>query len=277
MPGHVDAPATQKQATDAGIMARFSIAEIALGLDEFRKLPLHIQGRALLKALADRYPRDTFNRHNLLLEPYGTIDHEGFTLGWSQEERRDALKHLLGAPWRYLINNDYIALTEHDFYEVTTDGHVAAAADISSIKVDRTIIDALRFLHPDLQGHEHYFREGKLKEAVTAAFIRVENRLNEIRDASLSPAAKGVSGVGLPYKLFDTGDLKFPYPTLGAGDPQARAAYEKQLKGYLTSGIGWFRNSFGHEPHNLPTLNDGEALELLFVASHMLRMIDRSI
>ena len=41
--------------------------------------------------------------------------------------------------------------------------------------------------------------------------MRVENRLDQIRDASPAPAAKGVSGVSLPYKLFDTGDLKFPY------------------------------------------------------------------
>jgi hypothetical protein len=105
----------------------------------------------------------------------------------------------------------------------------------------------------------------------------VENRLNQIRDASPAPAAKGVSGVSLPYKLFDTGDLKFPYPSLGAGSPQDREGFAKQLKGLLTSGIGWFRNSFVHEPHNLPNLNEAETLELLFVASHMLRMIDRSV
>jgi hypothetical protein len=64
---------------------------------------------------------------------------------------------------------------------------------------------------------------------------------------------------------------------LAAGDPQSREAYAKQLKGLLASGVGWFRNSFGHEPHNLPDPDDGEALELLFVASYMLRMIDRSL
>jgi hypothetical protein len=184
-------------------MARFTIASVAPSLAEFRKLPQHVQGRALLKALADRFPRGTFNRENLLLEPYNTMDPEGFALGLPEDERHDAVKYLFGSPWRFLINNGFIAVTNNDFYEITPEGHVEAADDIKAIRVDRTIVDALRFLHPDLQSYEHYFREGKLKEAVTAAFMRVENRLNEIRDASSSPAAKGVSGVSLPYKLFD--------------------------------------------------------------------------
>jgi Protein of unknown function (Hypoth_ymh) len=114
-------------------------------------------------------------------------------------------------------------------------------------------------------------------EAVRAAFTRLENRLNEIRDASPSQAVKTVSGISLSYKLFDTGDLKFPYPKLAHGNSKARDAYAKELKGFLASGVGWFRNSFDHEPHNLPSLTEAETLELLFVASHMLRMIDRSI
>jgi hypothetical protein len=258
-------------------MARFTIALVARTLDDFRKLPQHVQGRALLKALADRFSQNTFNRENLLLEPYNTVDREGFGVGLPENERHDAVKFLFGSPWRYLINNGYIGLTRNDFYEITSEGYAEAAEEISAIKVDRTVVEALRFLHPDLQDNEHYFREGKLKEAVTAAFMRVEHRLNQIRDASPAPAAKGVSGVNLVYKLFDTGDLKFPYPSLAASDSQSREGFAKQLKGFLTSGVGWFRNSFVHEPHNLPSLNEAEALELLFVASHMLRMIDRSV
>ncbi len=257
-------------------MARFTISSVAQTLNDFRKLPQHVQGCALLKTLADRFPGDTFNQENLLLEPNNEVDPEGFSLGLPEEERRDAVKFLFDSPWRYLINNGYIGLTRNDFYEITPEGYVEAEGEISAIKVDRAVVDALHFLHPDIRGYEHYFREGKLKEAVTAAFMRVENRLNQIRDASLAPAAIGVSGVSLPYKLFDTGDLKFPYPSLAASDPQRREGYTRQLKGFLASGVGWFRNSFDHEPHNLPNLDDGETLELLFVASHMLRMLDRS-
>ena len=130
-----------------------------------------------MKALADRFSQNTFNRENLLLEPYNTVDPEGFSLGLPEEERRDAVKFLFGSPWRYLINNGYIGLTKSDFYEITPEGHTEAVEEISAIKVDRTVAEGLRFLHPDLQGYEHYFREGKHKEAVTAAFMRVERRL----------------------------------------------------------------------------------------------------
>jgi len=128
-----------------------------------------------------------------------------------EEERRDALRFLFGSPWRYLINSGYIDVTKNDFYEITPEGHTQAEEAISAIKADRAVLEAMRFLHPELQGYEHYFREGKLKEAVTAAFLRVENRFNEVRDKSPNPAVKSVSGVNLPYKLFDTGDLQFPY------------------------------------------------------------------
>jgi len=255
----------------------FTIASIASSLDQFRKLPPHVQGRALLKALADRFPKDTFNRHNLLLEPYGTVDPAGFTIGFAESERQAAVKYLFGAPWRHLVNNGYIFDTGDEFYEITPEGWEDAGAEISAVPTDRTIIDALRFLHPDLRSYEHYFREQKLKEAVAASFKRVENRLNEIRDASANPDVKATSGVSLPHKLFDAGNLKFPFPNLAAGNQKGCDAYSQQLKNLLASGVGWFRNSFAHEPHNLPDLDAAETLELLFVASYMLRIVDKSV
>jgi hypothetical protein len=256
---------------------RFTIASIASNLDEFRKLPQNVQGRALLKALADRFPKTTFNRQNLLLEPYGTVDPDGFAIGFPESERHTAVKYLFGAPWRYLVNNGYIFDTGHDFHEITPEGWEDAAAEISAVPTDRTIIDALRFLHPDLRSYEHYFREQNFKEAVATAFIRVENRLNEIRDASANLDVKAMSGVSLPHKLFDTGNLKFPFPRLAAGNQKGREAYSQQLKNLLTSGVGWFRNSFAHEPHNLPDLDARDTLELLFIASYMPQVIDKSV
>jgi hypothetical protein len=72
----------------------------------------------------------------------------------------------------------------------------------------------------------------------------------------------------LKAATFDFRTLIYP-----AGNPQRQEAYARNL---LAAGVGWFRNSYGHEPHNLPTPTAGEALELLFVASYMLRIIDRS-
>lgn len=185
--------------------------------------------------------------------------------------------HLLGAPWQEIEREYYISSPRGDgWYEITEEGWSEVEKSINLAVPDRTAIDALKFLHKDLQGYGHYFRERKLKEAVAAAFKRLENRLNEIRDSSKVSPAVSVSGVSLPHRLYDSGDLKFPFLALGASNQKSRDAYSQSLKSFLSSGIGWFRNAFDHEPHNLPDLEEAEALELLFVASYMLRIIDKS-
>lgn len=128
-------------------------------------------------------------------------------------------------------------------------------------------------LHPDFQNYAHYFYESRLKEAVAAAFERFENRLNEIRDGARKSAVKGISGHALVYKLFEVKALKRPYSKLG-GTPTARAAYEQGLTGILSGAVSWIRNAYSHEKHNLPDPTPTEALELLFVASYFMRMLD---
>jgi Protein of unknown function (Hypoth_ymh) len=112
--------------------------------------------------------------------------------------------------------------------------------------------------------------------AVAAAFKRVENRLNEVRDRSKPLSNGSASGVSLPHELFRSGDLQFPFPQLAANNAKGQEAYAGQLRNLLSSGIGWFRNAFDHEPHNLPDLDEAETLEHLFVASYMLRILDKS-
>ena len=136
------------------------------------------------------------------------------------------------------------------------------------------ISGAINLLHPSLRSYGHYFRESKLKEAVAAAFELYENRLNEIRDSSRDSSVRSASGVDLLYKLFNSKKLKIPYPKLGKA---RRAAYEKAFTGLLSGSIGWIRNSYTHEKHLLPDLEESEALELLFVASYLLRMVDYSL
>jgi hypothetical protein len=140
-----------------------------------------------------------------------------------------------------------------------------------------TFLDALSHLHIDLQSYGHYFVEGKRKEAVGAAFGRVENRLNEIRDSSPDDSVRSVSGTSVVHKLFSSGILDLPYPKLSQANAKSQEAYREHLRAFLSSGVGWFRNSFSHEPHNLPDLSEWEALELLFIASHMLKLIDLSL
>jgi hypothetical protein len=42
----------------------------------------------------------------------------------------------------------------------------------------------------------------------------------------------------------------------------------------VSGGAGWIRNAYMHEKHCLPEIGPDEALELLFVASYLLRMVD---
>jgi len=136
-------------------MAQFTMASISASIAEFRKLSQHVQGRALLKALADRFPRDAFNRVNQLLEPYSTVAPDGFSVGLPEAERCDTAKFQLVSQRRYLIDNGYIVVARSDFYELAQEEVTEAEEDISAIKQACTVVGALRFLHSELQSFEH--------------------------------------------------------------------------------------------------------------------------
>ena len=53
-------------------------------------------------------------------------------------------------------------------------------------------------------------------------------------------------------------------------------SYEKGLIGILSGALGWIRNPYTHQKHELPELTPSEALELLFLASYLVRMLDLS-
>lgn len=68
--------------------------------------------------------------------------------------------------------------------------------------------------------------------------------------------------------------LKLPYRRLARS---SRAdSFRQGLRGMLSGAIGWIRNSYTHEMHNLPHLSPRTTLELLFVASCLLRMLERA-
>ncbi len=259
----------------------FMISDHARSIEELKKLPLETQALLLLKRLHQLYWKNKaaptrFNKGNIV-NRYTYSDPEGLASGFSGNEVTEVIDHLLGEPWHYLEQHFYITSPIADgWFEITRQGAERAKEDVDSRTPDRTVIAALAFLHSDLQSSSHYFYEGKPKDAVIAAFTRVENRLNEIRDASGNAEAAKFDGVVLPRKLFDTGVFQFPYPKLSSGNATRQAAYMESIKNFLSSGIGWFRNSFQHESHNLPELDDAGALELLFIASYMLRLIDHA-
>lgn len=251
----------------------------AMTLSELKKSSRHAQAMVLLEKLGRSGPsRNRFFKGNLALTAPGAPDPFGLAAGFPDHEVLAAKQYLLRTPWAELERLGYITNASGDgWFEITEDGWAALTSVDKSLPPSRTAIDALLFLHKDLQGYDHYFREHKLKDAVAAAFKRVENRLNEIRDSSKNASVRSVNGVGLPHKLYDSTDLKFPFPKLGSGDAAKQDAYGKSLKNLLSAGIGWFRNSFDHEPHNMPDMDEASALEHLFVASYMLRIIDQSL
>jgi len=259
----------------------FFIGTYAVTFEDLKKLPLETQAILLLKRLRKIYcdhkvQPQQFNKGNMLNRAAQMPDPEALAVGFPDDEKWAVVEHLLRQPWLYLEQNYYVtSVAGNGWYELTQQGLDRANDDVGIRVPDRTILTALKFLHPYLQDYGHYFYEGKHKEAVSAAFKRVENRFNEIRDASGNTSAKSFSGVVLPRKLIEFGIIKFPFDQLANGNQSNRDAYTGELKNLLSSAIGWFRNSFEHEPHNLPELSEGEALEYLFVASYILRTIDR--
>lgn len=260
-----------------------SISSYAKTLDELKKLSVEIQAVLLLKRLKNIYydhkvQPERFCKANILNRAAGRPDPYGLAAGFPEDELWSVVEHLLGKPWFTLEQNyDIGSNTGDQWYDLTPQGLERANSEVGSTPPDRAVIEPLKLLHPDLRGYGHYFYENKLKDAVSAAYRRVENRFNEIRDGSGNASVSGFSGAVLPRKLIDLGVLKFPYAQLANGNPTSREAYIAELKNFLSSGIGWFRNSFQHEPHNLPELSESEVLEYLFVASHMLNTIDRMV
>jgi hypothetical protein len=149
----------------------FTIASVAPILDEFKKLSVENQGIAFLKRLAHHFRRgQSFKRSNLALPAHGTPDAYSLCTGWPREDWAEGVRYLLGTPWRTIEREQYIAesLSGEGHFEITPEGWAVVESGTSFVVSDRAAIAALHFLHPDLQSYEHYFRERKLKEAVTA-------------------------------------------------------------------------------------------------------------
>lgn len=247
-----------------------SIAAEAPTLRDLQSLPAWKQGQLLLRRLATQYPNSslTFGKMNLDLPALAS----DLASGYPRHEVMAVKDLLLGAPWKKLESDGFIRDDGRGWFRITPEGF-EAAHHAEAVFAHQEIMSALGLLYSDFQDYGHYFHENKLKEAVAGAFERYENRLNEIRDTSRKGAVKGVAGPGLVHKLFAEKVLKRPYKKLGR-TTTAREAYEQGLTGVLSGGVSWIRNAYTHEKHNLPDLTPTEALELLFVASYFMRMLN---
>jgi len=232
---------------------------------ELEHLSIPKQAQLLLRSASRFAQTGSFNIYNLNMPPWGLAS------DFPEGQRQAVTELLLGAPLKFLENQGLIRFKEHSNYVITPSGHKAVQDPAPSFFAVQEIMTALPLLHPDFHGYAHFFYDNKLKEAVAAAFERYENRLNEIRSGSISPTVRAASGHPLVYRLFAEGELVRPYPALGAKD-----SYEKGLTGILSGALEWIRNPYTHQKHELPDLTPSEALELLFVASYLMRMLELS-
>jgi hypothetical protein len=235
---------------------------------ELKSLSVPKKAHLLLSRLAKFHPHpgNTFSAHNYERQP------EDIAYGFPPSEARAVTELLLGAPWKWLENEGLIRQTGNDFHSITPAGYEAAQNPEPAFFAVKEIMSALPLLHPDFRDYASYFYENKLKEAVGAAFGRYENKLNEVRDSRGSASARKDEGKTLVYTLFRQKVLVRPYPNLMPKD-----ALEQGLTSIMSGALGWIRNPYTHERHNLPELTPGEALELLFVASYLMRMLEQSI
>jgi hypothetical protein len=246
-----------------------SIASVAGTLDGLKSMSIQKQAMLLLRRLATQFPPPaTFGKINFQLQGYSRM----LTNGFPVMETINARDYLLSAPWQFLVNHGHIRDNGQGFYCVTDDGlNAAKNSDVAAVNME--VVSAIELLDPALRGYAHYFRENRLKEAVAAAFELYENRLNEIRDGSRNAAVKSTQGKDVVYALFNAKKLRLPYSKLNRARKQA---YQQGLTNVLSGALGWIRNAYAHEKHQLPDLKPEEALELLFFASYLLRMLDYS-
>ena len=140
----------------------FTINSVAPTLTEFKKLSLDDQAIAFLRRLAFLFPvGKTFHRGNLNLPATnGHPDTSALCTGWPREDVAAGLDYLLKTCWRTAERHGYLAeaLSGHSFFEVTEEGWAMVNSPNTVIAPDRAVLGAIRFLYPDLQGYEHYFR-----------------------------------------------------------------------------------------------------------------------
>ena len=250
-----------------------SIADAAPTLEDLKKLSLERQIVLLLARLNVLYPQMAgtggLHRENLKLDGYD------LTVGYEPREKRGVTEYLLGRPWMELIHRGYLLESSQDFYRISEDG-IAVLTNTAVTLISRSALEAVTLLHPDLAEAERDFREGRFEDAVRDAFRIYENRLNAMRDASSDATVHGKSGAKLAHALVKSAAFHFPFPGLAPTDPSALEGYKEALRNLFSGALGFIRNAYDHEAHNLPALEERSALELLFFASYLLRLLDLS-
>jgi Protein of unknown function (Hypoth_ymh) len=248
------------------------ISDYAPTLADLQKLSPERQSQLFLARLTVLYkwnPNNCpINKNNLRLRAGF-----GLTQGYTEEEASGVCDLLLAKPWNELVMRSWIVdLSGGGCFSISPEG-MAVVENQHFLALSRDALGAIELLHPDLEGVKRQFREGDFKPAVAAAALVFENRLNRIRDTSGNANVANSSGTKLVRDLYRFKILSFPFPTL----PVAwQSGAEDGLKSVLSGALELVRNPYVHMPESLPDLDERSCLELLFVLSFLLRMIDLS-
>ena len=248
------------------------ISDYAPTLADLQKLSPERQSQLFLARLTVLYkwnPNNCpINKNNLRLRAGF-----GLTQGYTEEEASGVCDLLLAKPWNELVMRSWIVdLSGGGCFSISPEG-MAVVENQHFLALSRDALGAIELLHPDLEGVKRQFREGDFKPAVAAAALVFENRLNRIRDTSGYANVANSSGTKLVRDLYRFKILSFPFPTL----PVAwQSGAEDGLKSVLSGALELVRNPYVHMPESLPDLDERSCLELLFVLSFLLRMIDLS-
>jgi Protein of unknown function (Hypoth_ymh) len=251
-----------------------SIADAAPTLEALKKLSFDRQILVLLARLHVMYPQMA-NTGGLIWENL-RMPAYALTLGYDDSrEGTRVMDYMMGRPWTELINRGYLVQNGSISYRISEEGETALAS-LTGPLLSRASLEAITLLHPDLAEAERDFREGRFTDAVRDAFRIFENRLNTMRDASADTSLQGKSGKELVYPFVQSSSFGFPYPALSTTDPKRQAAYRLALGNLYAGALGLIRNAYDHEAYNLAPLDERAALELLYFASYLLRLLDLS-
>lgn len=164
--------------------------------------------------------------------------------------------------WDWLYVNGLIGQhPQHSpgWFRITRRGHAAvAAADFSKWISDQEMPDAM--LHEQLRGLAlSLFRQGQFETAVFEAFKSLEV---SIRDAA--GLGFDLVGVQLASRAFHVEDGPLTDPSSEKGERVA-------LMNLMTGALGSYKNPASHRRVEIAA---AEAREMMFLASHLLRIVD---